>query len=93
MTNRSADMHISGKMLHTIERFLAQKRQNRLLIPGIKHMKGHTQLLRGVRATSPKIIKTVHFVPLLLESRSGVGSDVPRSPCDQNSHTDVSACR
>ena len=80
-------------MLNTVERFLAQEGQNRFFIPCIKHMKGHVQVLGSLRATRPKIIKTVHLVPLLLKSRSGVGSDVPRSPCDQNSHTGVSAAR
>ena len=80
-------------MLHAVKRFLSQKGEDRFLITGIEHVEGHTQMLGGVGATGPEIIQTMHLVSLLLESHNGVGSDVPRSPCDQNSHTGVSARR
>ena len=93
LTHRSADMHIRRKMLHAIKRFVSQQGQDGLLISGIKHVEGHAQMLGGVGATGPEIIQPMHFVPLLLESRYGVRPDVARGPCDQNSHTGVSARR
>ena len=86
-------MHIRRKMLHAIKRFVLQEGKDGLLISGIKHVEGHAQMLGGVGATGPEIIQPMHFVPLLLESRNRVGSDVARGPCDQNSHTGVSARR
>jgi hypothetical protein len=86
-------MHIGGKMLDTVERFFSQEREYGFFIPSIKHVKGHTQVFGGIGATGPEIIQPLHLMALPLESHHGVGSDVARSPRDQNSHTDISARR
>ena len=65
-------MHIRSKMLDAVERFVSQKGEHGLLIPGIKYMEGHAQMLGGIGAAGPEIIQPMHFVSLRLDSRNGV---------------------